>query len=480
MRKKIFCVTISLMLMLSVAVQGKDYIVGSTTPMQTNTANKVLKSSTFTIDKATAKKIVKYHKKNTKLTKVEKYKKKISDLGIVSSNSDEEFVKIKKEPKKNSKIVGYIPDENPITVVEQVEKWYKVKSGKITGYIKQNNIIVDDDVESLLLDNQGIEATVIKSNVKLRSSAKDSNSAVGMAYKGSSYPVIGFSNDYKKVRIQRTETIAGWISIKDVNIKILSDGAMTKDEYEEYQKEQERIRQAELQKILNAGISKTGNELFDTVLALIAHNESGNYLAARNGLPQFKGEKTITVGAWQWYGERAHNLLRRIYNSDTKKSKKLIEESLSGNKKKKAEKTEKLCKEIVETSSWENRKRSFNKEELVAIKALLGSDFGVAVQNLQAKEDISARMNVAKSTYKLTNPQLIAYFTDMFWQNPDNARAITKAAIAHFKSAKKLNEDKDGLKVMHEIAMKNSVLGKFSSRRNYTYSVCKKISKKSK
>ena len=103
--------------------------------------------------------------------------------------------------------------------------------------------------------------------------------------------------------------------VKNVDIKILSEEAMTKSEYEEYLEEQERIRQAELQKILNMGISKTGDEVFDTITALIAHNESGNYMAARNGLPQFKGEKTITIGAWQWYGERAHNLLRRIYNS---------------------------------------------------------------------------------------------------------------------------------------------------------------------
>lgn len=478
MKKKIFCITMSLMLMSSVAVQGKNSIVVPTKPMQTNTANKVLKSSIFTIDKATAKKIVKYHKKNTKLTRVEKYKEKISNLGIVSSNSDEGFVKIKKEPTKKSKITGYVPDENPITVIEQVEKWYKVKSGKITGYIKQSDITVDDEVESQLLDNGGIEAEITKTNVKLSGSAKNGGSVVGMAYKGSSYPVIGFSNDYKKVRIQRTETIAGWVSAKDVNIKILSDSAMSKAEYKEYLVEQERIQQAELQKILNAGISKTGNALFDTTSALIAHNESGNYLAARNGLPQFKGEKTITVGAWQWYGERAHNLLRRIYTSDTKKAKQLIKDAMLGNKKKKEEKAEKLCGEITGDSSWESRKRSFNKEELVAVKALLGSDIGIAIQNLQAKEDISARMNVAKSTYKLTNPQLIAYFCDMFWQNPDNARAVTKAAIDHFKSAKKLNEEKDGLKVMHEIAMKNSVLGKFPSRRNYTYSVCKKISKK--
>ena len=478
MKKKILCVATSLILMVSVVVPGQENIVVPGIPIEANTTNKALKSTTFTIDKSAEKKIVKRRKKKLKLTKLEKYKDEIRNLGIVSAEDDQEFVKIKSKPDKKSKVKGYVLDEKPITVIEQVKKWYKVKSGKITGYINQKNIIVDDEVESLLLDNQGIEAEIIKDNVKLRSNAKDNNSAVGMGYKGNSYPVIGFSNDYKKVRIQRTETIAGWLSEKDVKIKILSDGAMTKKEYEAYQEEQERIQQAELQKILNAGFAKTGNALLDTTIALIAHNESGNYLAARNGLPQFKGEKTITVGAWQWYGERAHNLLKRICASDTKKSQQLIESALSGNKKKKKEKAEELYKEITNGSGWENKKKSFSKEELVAVKALLGSNFGVAVQNAQAREDINSRMNVARSTYKLTNPQLIAYFADMFWQNPENARAITKAAIAHFKSAKKLNEDKDGLKVMHEIAMKNSVLGRFSGRRNYTYSVCKKISNK--
>lgn len=477
MKKKIFCITLSITLMFSTMTSAKEQIVLTEKLLEVNTAETVLQSSTFTIDKAVVKKIVNHYKKNEKLTKVEKYKNKISNLGIVSSSGDTEFVKVKKEPEKKSKTVAYVPNEKAITIVEQVEKWYKVQSGKITGYIKQENMIVDD-VENLLLDNQGIEAKVTKTNVPLKSKAKDSKSAIGMAYKGNTYPVIGFSNDYKKVRIQRTETIAGWIPAKDVMIKILSDNAMTKDEYADYIEEQERIQEAELQRILNAGISKTGNVLFDTVIAMIAHNESGNYLAARNGLPQFKGEKTITVGAWQWYGERAHNLLRRIYNSNTKKSRQLIEEAVTGSKEKKEEKTKKLCEEITGDSSWENRKRSFSKEELVTIKALLGSDYGIATQNLQVKEDITARMNVAKSTYKLTNPQLIAYFCDMFWQNPDNARAITKAAINHFKSAKKLNEEKDGLKVMHEIAMKNSVLGGFSGRRNYTYSVCKKLGKK--
>ena len=92
MKKKFFCITLSLTLLFSTIAQGKDSVVVPANPLEINTANKVLESSTFTIDKATAKKIVKLHTKKEKLTKVEKYKKKISNLGIVSVRDDEEIL----------------------------------------------------------------------------------------------------------------------------------------------------------------------------------------------------------------------------------------------------------------------------------------------------------------------------------------------------------------------------------------------------
>ena len=172
MRKKLFCIAMSMIIILSVAVHGDDKILVQNKLMEVNTADKVLKSTTFTIDKDTAKKIVKHHNKKSKLTKFEKYKKMITHLGVVSSDDDDDFVKIKERPENKSKTVGYVPDEKPVVVIESIDKWYKVKSGKITGYIKQENAVVDDEVENLLLDNYGIEALIKVSNVKLRSSAK--------------------------------------------------------------------------------------------------------------------------------------------------------------------------------------------------------------------------------------------------------------------------------------------------------------------
>lgn len=469
MKRKIIFAGLLFTMFFSVSVNAN---VLNNTLMDSVTNNYLQQANPKVIQKL--KKIQKLKEKN--LPKIEKYKNKLSDMGVVIINdSEEDFLEVRKEMKSRSKTVGYAVDGSLVTVIEQVDKWYKIRSGKIIGYIKTENVAVDDDVEAMLLDNESVKAKIIKDKVALKSKAKGSKTDIGMGYKNCTYPVIGFSNDGKKVRIQRTETIAGWVSINDVKIVVDADGLMTKEKYEEYQRELERQQEAELQKILQTDFESTGNKLLDSILSLVARNESGNYSAARNGLPQFPGEKTITVGAWQWYGERAHNLLRSICAADSNKAKKLIKDVFTGGKKKRQEKADKLYNDIKGSENWESSKRKFSKEELIAVKALLGSSIGVSVQNGQAKQDMWAKIGVAKNTYGLTNDSLIVYFCDLFWQNPENARKITSACIKHYKSAKKFNKDKNALKYMHEEAMKNPVMGRFSERRNNTYSVCKNL-----
>lgn len=481
MRKKLLVFTMIFTLSISVNVSAETTINDMTDIVGgiTNISNNInaLNDNLSNISAQAEKKLKKKTKKQKKtLSKVEEYQNNLFDLGVVDlSESEDDCIKIYKDCSKKSKVTGYLIDGAVLRVIEQNEKWYKIKSGGIKGYVSVKNIVVDDDVETLLLENGSIEAKFVQDSVELKSKAKGSDVAVGMGYINQSYPVAGFSNSGKSVRIQRTENIAGWVSISDVDINIAAQKAMTKAEYKEYEEEQQLLLQGQLESILNLAVAPTGDELMDNIISLLAQNESGNYMAARNGLSQYRSEKTITVGAWQWYGERAHNLLRNICLSDTEKAKEIINNSFTGKKGKK--KADKLYSDIMGEENWENSSRSFSKEELIAIKTLLGSSTGIEMQNAQVKVDVAARINVAKSEYQLTNKRLIAYFCDLFWQNPENARLITEQCIKHFKTAEKFNDDKDALKYMHELAMKNSVMGTFSKRRIYTYSFCRSLSK---
>ena len=407
-----------------------------------------------------------------KLTKVGKMLSKIADKSIADlTESEKEALTIYKKPDKNSKIKGYLPDGGTMTVLEQNEEWTKIKSGSTEGYVRTKYVVSGDKVDDYIIDNSFVSATVTKDTVSILSKHKKNSSAVGIGYKGKQYPVLGFSDDEKYVFIERTESISGWVSTSDVKLNLTAPKAMSKDEFEEYQDELEYKEQQALNSYLSIKISSTGNKLQDSIINLISHNESGNYKAARN--PITSGEKTITVGAWQWYGENAHNILRLICNENNEKAKDILENSFIGLKAE--EKSKQLYKDIIGRDNWESDERIFTKAEIIAIKELLGSNQGVKVQNSKIQADIRAKVRVAISSYQLTNDALVTYFCDLFWQNPTNARKIVDKCIDHYGSAKKFSKADDGLKYLHQTAMKNKVMSPYSKRRKYTYSYCKNL-----
>ena len=422
------------------------------------------------IEEKSEEKLAKKKEKKKKLTKVEKFRMQFANMGVTDlTDCDDEALSIFKKASTKAKIKGYLPDGSVMTIEKKKGKWYRVKSGKITGYVQKKYVVGKKEVEKTVMENEYMTAHIVKNSVPVKNQAKNSGITVGMGYQGGEYPIVEFSKNNRYVMIQRTETIAGWVPVSKISLKMTAPTAMTKEEFEEYQEEQELKEQQALQSYMNLKVSSTGNPLQDKIIKLIAHNESGNYKAARN--PITSGEKTITVGAWQWYGENAHGILKQICAANPAKSKSIIEGVFSGKKGK--EKAKELYQDIISGGNWEGSRRIFTTKELIAIKELLGSGHGVQVQNARIHSDIQAKVRVAISSYRLTNDALAAYFCDLFWQNPQNARKIVNECIKHYKSAKKFSEAEDGLRFFHKTALKNGVMGKYSRRRAYSYYYCK-------
>ena len=378
MRKKVCILAISAMTICSVPVSANTHTISTTQKvLEHSSENQIVDDGVFEVDKVSEKKIIKFYKKNSKkkkLTKIDKYKLKVEDLGIVKNSRDDDFTKIKSEDNKKSKTAGYIKNNSAVKVIEYSNNFYKIKSGKVTGYIGEKDLLVDKEVEPFLLKNKNVTASFHKGNTNLRNSEKSKSTVIGVCYKNSEYPIVKFSKDYKKAEIKRSETVTGWVSVKEINIGIESHKAMTTKAYKEYvaaekKKEQEALDQA-LKQAINASIGTTGNSLVDASISLISHNESGDFRAARNKLSRFAGEKTITVGAWQWYGERAHNLLKEIYAADKDKAFNLAKSVYYG--KKREENAKKFIADITSSDNWESTKRKFTDKEITAVRALLG------------------------------------------------------------------------------------------------------------
>lgn len=409
-----------------------------------------------------------------KLTKYEKFEAALDGMGLVDlGESRVEALYVHEEMDKESKVTGYIANGGRMKILEGTDgdEWYKIKSGKITGYVRSKYVLTGKDAKKTLFYNKDVIARVGDENLSILANSKRNSASLAIAYKDTEYPIEKFNKNKKYAYIKRTATISGWVPVKDIKIVINAPKAMTKSRFKKYLTEFTEKEKEALEDYLYQSISSTGNSLMDSVIKLISHNESGDFKSARN--PRSSGEKTITVGAWQWYGENAHSVLKEICNSNRDKAQDLIEDSFSGRRGR--EKAEKLLRDILSGSNWVNENRIFSNQELVAIKALLGSDLGISVQNSRIKSDIQAKVSVAIRTYNLSNDSLVAYICDLYWQNPAQAKTVVDGCIEHFGGTRGFARSNRALRYLHRAALDNHLFGRYTDRREYAYTYCREL-----
>ena len=197
----------------------------------------------------------------------------------------------------------------------------------------------------------------------------------------------------------------------------------------------------------------TSNNLADQIIELIFGAETGGrasgYLSARNPISGTR-EKTITVGFVQWYGGRAHNILRKMCNAQKDFAKSTLGEA--------------LYDEIQGNSDWVSSCRIFSSAELDAIKKLLATDTSKTIQNEQAVIDINAYIDEYKK-YGITNDKLIAYLCTIKHQSPATALTIMYQCINHYGDAAAFSSAEDGLDYLHTLTINNEVTSKYRSHR---------------
>ena len=91
-----------------------------------------------------------------------------------------------------------------------------------------------------------------------------------------------------------------------------------------------------------------------------------------------------------------------------------------------------------------NQGRIFSETELNAIRKMLGKSWAKECQKEQLKKDIEGYIEIAKK-HKLTNSKLIAYFCNLYHQNPANAVKVADSLIKAYSSAKETNSANDAI-----------------------------------
>lgn len=181
----------------------------------------------------------------------------------------------------------------------------------------------------------------------------------------------------------------------------------------------------------------------------IIHQSEGNY-GSING----DDNGSLSIGKIQWHGARAHDLMMACINAvGQSRAQQLLGSS--------------LYNEIMgkDRNYWHTRK--VNKSEGEKISALISTEEGKGIQDLQGYLDIENYISVVKG-YGITDENAIVYFCDMYNQSPAAAQRVAKAAIKAKGSASSVRLDD-----LYNQSLVDSTFSKYSKRRTNCYNMVK-------
>ena len=68
------------------------------------------------------------------------------NLGVAKVN---DYLNIRKDPSENGELVGKLPKNGGADVLSEENGWYKIKSGKVTGYVRADYMVTGEKARNL-------------------------------------------------------------------------------------------------------------------------------------------------------------------------------------------------------------------------------------------------------------------------------------------------------------------------------------------
>ena len=82
-----------------------------------------------------------------------------------------DYVNVRSLPSEEGEILGKLYDESAGTIEEDVDGWFKITSGSVTGYVKSDYVVTGDEAEALAEEVGKRVATVTTETLRVRNEA---------------------------------------------------------------------------------------------------------------------------------------------------------------------------------------------------------------------------------------------------------------------------------------------------------------------
>lgn len=167
----------------------------------------------------------------TQTKKVEEEPKKKSAYdGKFVVNMKKEYLSVRKKADKDSKVVGKLYQGTAGKIVKSGEKWTKIKSGNVVGYVKTAYIVTGEKAEKLAKKVAKIEVIVQENGIRIRQRPDKEATILATAYAGEVYTGIKEIKNWVKIEYNGESAFIAKEYVK-IN-RILGKGITIKEEQE--------------------------------------------------------------------------------------------------------------------------------------------------------------------------------------------------------------------------------------------------------
>ena len=134
--------------------------------------------------------------KETKTTATSKYANKaVADIYSTTT------LNIRKKGSIDAKIVGKMKKGNIATVLKKGSEWSKVRSGNVTGYVKNQYLVFGDEIENFAKQNVKKVAKVQTETLRVRKKASTDSKIVTLVSEDDKLKVKKQTDDWAKVKV---------------------------------------------------------------------------------------------------------------------------------------------------------------------------------------------------------------------------------------------------------------------------------------
>lgn len=162
---------------------------------------------------------------------------------VVAKVKSSSTLNIRKKPNTDSKILGKMKRGALGTIIKKGDTWTKVKSGDVTGYVKNDYLAFEDDIQAFAEKNIKKVAKVKTETLRVREKASTDAEVVTLVSQDETYKVKKQNEDWAKVKVDGG---TGYVSKDYVDVKYKFKKAKSMKQIEaERQAKLEAARQAQ-------------------------------------------------------------------------------------------------------------------------------------------------------------------------------------------------------------------------------------------